>query len=83
MVSIVFSVQMAVLLILRGTFAISIVIVIRVFRVCRAIGIIRVMRVTRIIRVIRVIRTIKAFRIIVVSWVILLYLGVVGLSFGF
>jgi hypothetical protein len=104
---IVFSVQMAVLFIVRGTLAISVVIVIRVFtevriirgiwltRIIRGIRvtktirgirvtrIIRVFRLTRINSVIRVIRTIKVLRVVRVSRVILLFLGVVGLFYGF
>ncbi len=45
----VFSAQMVISLILRGTFAVSVVIIIRAFRVSRVIRIIRVVRVTRII----------------------------------
>jgi hypothetical protein len=81
MVISVFGVQRVISLILTGTLAVSVVIVIRAFRVLRVIRIIRVIRVTRIfkviwvtriIRVIRVIRTIKFFRVIRVSRVILI-----------
>jgi hypothetical protein len=50
MVISVFSVRMAISLILTGTLAVSVVIVIRVFRVFRVIRIIRVIRVTGISR---------------------------------
>ncbi len=92
MIMSVFSAKMVILLILRGTLAMSVAIVIRVLRAFRVITIVRVIRVARIIRVIwvteiirviRVIKTIKVFSVISASRVILLCLGVVGLFLNF